>query len=211
MTVIDLTHALSESMPVYPGTKPPRIVDANTVDKDGFAEKLLSLYSHTGTHIDAPGHILPGAATLDDLEIGHFIGPGLVVDASRDARGKIEIADLEKEKARIAAVDFVLFHTGWDRRWGRPEYFDPFPVLSAEAAVWLAKFRLKGVGVDAISVDEMGSTALPVHRTLMAAGFIFIENLTGLGRLIGKDFVFSCLPLKIAGGDGSPVRAAAFF
>lgn len=211
MTVIDLTHFLSESMPVYPGTKPPRIVEANTVAENGFAEKLLSLYSHTGTHIDAPGHILPGAATLDDLEIGHFLGPGLVVDVSHMAGGTIEIADLEKEKARMAAVEFVLFHTGWDRRWGRPEYFDPFPVLSAEAAVWLAGFKLKGVGVDAISVDEIGSTALPVHRTLMAAGFILIENLTSLDALIGKDFVFSCLPLKIAGGDGSPVRAAAFF
>lgn len=60
MKVIDLTHTISETMPVYPGTEQPRLTPANSYEKDGFKETLLSMYSHTGTHVDPPAHLLPG-------------------------------------------------------------------------------------------------------------------------------------------------------
>jgi arylformamidase len=66
MKVVDLSHLITVSMPVYPGTEPPRIEDACTIPEHGFAEKRLTMFSHTGTHIDAPGHILAGGARLDD-------------------------------------------------------------------------------------------------------------------------------------------------
>ncbi len=53
MKVVDLTHTLRENMPVFPGTEPPKIIDGNTIERDGFAEKILTFYTHTGTHIDA--------------------------------------------------------------------------------------------------------------------------------------------------------------
>jgi arylformamidase len=67
MNVIDLSHPFSEDMPVYPGTESPEIVEACTITGHGFAEKRLRLFSHTGTHLDAPAHILSGAVTLDRL------------------------------------------------------------------------------------------------------------------------------------------------
>lgn len=82
-------------------------------------------------------------------------------------------------------------------------------MLSLSVARWLAAFSLKGVGTDTISVDEMASSALVVHRTFFAASLLIVENLAGLEALIGKEFIFSCLPLKIADADGSPVRAVA--
>ncbi|MCG2810511.1 MAG: cyclase family protein [Candidatus Aminicenantes bacterium] len=209
MTVIDLSHFISGSMPVFPGTEPPKIVDARTVAKNGFAEKLLSLYSHSGTHIDAPGHILAGAATLDELAVDRFLGPGLVLDVAAVRGGKIEIADLEPYKESLNGVEFALLHSGWARHWGEARYFSSYPVLSRNAAQWLTGFRLKGFGVDMISVDEVESTSVPVHKVFFAKNTIIIENLDNLGALIGKEFIFSCLPLKIAGGDGSPVRAVA--
>ena len=209
MKVIDLSHDICETMPVFPGTAAPRLDEAYTIGRNGFAEKMLHLVSHTGTHIDAPAHILPGAATLDRLEIGHFMGPGCVLDVSRAVGRKIEVADLEKKAARISVADFVLFHSGWARHWGDAAYFGPYPVLSAAAASWLAGFKLKGVGVDAVSMDEADSISLTVHRTLLGKNMVIIENLTGLEALIDRDFTFSCLPLKIQAGDGSPVRAVA--
>jgi arylformamidase len=209
MKIIDLSHPLGEAMPVYPGTEPPRITDARTIAGDGFAEKLLRFYSHTGTHLDAPGHILPGAATLDRLGAGRFIGPGCLLDVSRIGRPRIEIVDLEKDRERIAGAEFALLHSGWAKRWGDASYFSGYPVLSEAAARWLAAFNLKGVGVDMISVDEMNSTSINVHKIILSKDMVIIENLAGLDRLIGQEFVFSCLPLKIAGGDGSPIRAVA--
>jgi len=209
MRVLDLSHSLGEKTPAYPGTEPPRISDACTVAKDGFAEKLLCLYSHTGTHLDAPSHMIEGAATIEALDAGRFVGSGCVVDLSRIGRMRIEIADLEGMRDRIAKSEFVLLHTGWSDRWGDPSYFSGYPVLSIEAARWLAAFPLKGLGADMISFDEMHSTKMDVHKTLLAKDMILVENLTGLEPLTGREFIFSCLPLKISGGDGSPVRAVA--
>lgn len=207
--VIDLSHYICESMPVYPGTEPPRIVDACTIAKNGFAEKLLSFYSHTGTHIDAPGHILTGSPRLDDFAASHFMGPGLVMDVSAVRGTGIEIADLEKYEKRLHGVHYALLYSGWARQWGGAGYFGDFPVLSTAAAHWLAGFPLKGIGVDMISVDGMDSPTMEVHKTFFAKKMLIIENLVNLETLIGKKFIFSCLPLKIAAADGSPVRAIA--
>ncbi len=206
-TVLDLTHPLAEGMPVYPGTEPPTFRTANTVAKDGFAEKLLTMVSHTGTHIDAPAHMLAGAPTLDQLGAGHFVGRACVLDVA--GRETIERALLEDQASRVEGCDFVLFHTGWDRYWGQECYFEAFPVLSREAAQWLAGRGLKGVGFDAISVDPVGTTEFGNHFVFFRAGMICIENLTGLEALVGQRFLFSCLPLKLAEADGSPVRAVA--
>jgi kynurenine formamidase len=206
-TVLDLTHTITEGMPAYPGTEPPTLQRANTLEKDGFAEKLVTMGSHTGTHIDAPAHMLPDSPTLDQLGVGHFVGKACVIEvAGQDVISK---AFLEAQASLQEACDFVLFHTGWSQYWGQEVYFKDFPVLSLEAAQWLAGRGLKGVGFDAISVDPVGSKEFPNHFAFFRAGMICIENLTGLDSLRGKRFQFSCLPLKLAEADGSPVRAVA--
>lgn len=205
-TVLDLTHPLAEDMPVYPGCRPPRIRQDFTVARDGYAEKTLELQSHTGTHIDAPAHMLAGAPTLDRLGPDRFVGPACVLDARA---GSLDEAFLEAHRDLVEGCDFVLLHTGWDRHWGTPAYFQGFPVLTAGGAAWLAARRLKGVGVDAISPDPVGSEDFPVHRAILGSGALSVENLTGLGPLAGRRFLFACLPLAIPEADGSPVRAVA--
>ena len=74
MKVIDLTHTITEDMPVYPGTEQPRLTPANSYDKDGFRETLIRMYSHTGTHIDPPAHIFPEGRTLDSFPPEQFLG-----------------------------------------------------------------------------------------------------------------------------------------
>lgn len=207
-TIIDLTHTIGPGMPVYPGTEPPRIQQAFTVEKDGFAEQWISLFSHTGTHIDAPAHMLAGGPSLDQLGADHFIGRACVLDATDPV---IEPSVLEAQAAWMDGCDFILFHTGWSRLWGQEAYFNGFPVLSLEAAQWLAQRPLKGIGFDAISVDPVGSADFRNHLTLFRVGMILIENLTGLEPLVGRRFMFSCLPMKLEQADGSPVRAVAWF
>jgi arylformamidase len=194
-------------MPVYPGTEPPVITDANTVERDGFAEKLLSMYSHTGTHIDAPAHMLADGPTLDQFDVEHFVGRACVIDVSQEPI--IEEAALEAKAEMIAECEFVLLYTGWSHHWGRQDYFEDFPVLSIEATRWLAGRGLRGLGLDAISVDPVGSMTFGNHFVLFRAGMVIIENLTRLLPLIDRTFLFSCLPLKIVQADGSPVRAVA--
>lgn len=205
--ILDLTHLITPDMPVYPGTEPPVLEAANTVAKDGFAEKLLRMYSHTGTHIDAPAHMLSGGATLDRMEAGQFVGTACVIEAGGAEAIGVEL--LEAHRSLAEGCDFILFRTGWSRFWGDPRYFEGFPVPTLEAARWLADRGLKGVGFDAISIDPVGSTDFPNHFTIFRAGMLCIENLTGLEPLAGRRFLFSCLPLKLEDADGSPVRAVA--
>lgn len=60
MRIFDLTHTISEQMPVYPGTEPPVLSPANSYERDGFKETRLCMFSHTGTHIDPPAHLFAG-------------------------------------------------------------------------------------------------------------------------------------------------------
>lgn len=82
MRVIDLTHTISENMPVYPGTEPPVLAGANTYEKDGFKETKLTMYTHTGTHMDPPAHLFSGRTTLDAFPASQFIGKALVIECS---------------------------------------------------------------------------------------------------------------------------------
>lgn len=206
MKIIDLSHTINNSITVFSNKEKPDIRVSNTHEKDGYAQKRLTLYSHNSTHIDAPFHIIPGAPTLDQLPLDSFFGKGMLADC-RNINGKIEISNLEKYQVELHSSGFLLLFTGWYKKWRTPDYKFDFPVLSSEAAEWLMQFNLKGIGLDTISIDETESTELPVHHIVLGNGLIIIENLTNLEELEGKTFNFSCLPLKIEEADGSPVRA----
>lgn len=209
--VIDLSRTISEDMPVYPGTEQPVISDPCTIDGCGFAEKKITLYSHTGTHMDAPSHILKGAPCLEDLGAGHFIGDGVVIDLCRNVieNRSIELSDLLPFKKHIIGKHFVLLHTGWGKHWGKDEYFKGSPVLSTEAAEWLAGFNPRGIGIDMISIDRPDTKDMQIHKIFLSRNIVIIENLFNISELTGRNFTFCCFPLKLINSDGSPVRAVA--
>lgn len=209
MKLIDLTHSIRPGMPVYPKTEPPQFLNATTIERDGFAEKRITLFSHTGTHMDAPAHIIQGGATLDQLPLGQFCGQACVVDVESVRGRTIGMAALKPYRNLLRQVDFVLLRTGWSNLWNDARYFKGYPVLTLKAAEWISTFKLKGLGIDMISVDREGSTDFPVHRIVLAQNITIIENLTNLHALPRMVFSFWCLPLKLEDADGSPVRAAA--
>jgi kynurenine formamidase len=207
MPVIDLTHTIHPEIPVFPGTEPPRIEQANTIAEHGFAERRLTMFTHTGTHMDAPAHILQGRPSLDGLEPDRFMGKGCVIDIRK--MGSAGEKDLAPFRDLIRSCAYVLLRTGWEEHWGKPDYFSDFPTLNMSGARFLAEFDLKGVGVDAISVDPMEDQALSVHRILLEKDMLIVENLCNLKKLPDFGFTFTALPLKIRDADGSPVRAVA--
>lgn len=210
MKALDLTHPISPNMPVYPGTEPPVITTGCSIDETGFLEKKITMYSHTGTHVDAPAHLLKGHNTLDMLEIGHFYGSAFLLSHNDSTIQSIGVQELLPYQEKIQAVEFLLLHTGWSQYWGSEKYFNNYPVLSLEAAHWLSNFSLKGLGLDTISADTVHSQTYPVHKALLHKNIIIIENLTNLAALPCDQFDFSCFPLRLADADGSPVRAVAF-
>lgn len=209
MKIIDLSHTFDSAAPVYPGCEPPLISQEATIEKEGFAEKQLSFCIHTGTHMDVPAHMIPGGATIDSMDISHFTGRGYAIDVSMFSYDTISVETLSAHKAYIEKTDFVILHSGWYRYSWSDSYFTGYPVLSAEAAEWLAGFNLKGIGIDMISVDPVESKNYRNHMTFFRRNIIIIENLKDTDPLAGREFTFYAFPLNIAGGDGSPVRAVA--
>ena len=209
MKFIDLTHVVQPGMTVFPGTQPPVFDVGSSIETDGFEEKKITMFSHTGTHMDAPAHIIPGALTLDQFDIEQFGGQACVVDVGGIETAKIEVGDLEARAELIGVCDFVILRSGWSRLWESEEYFRDFPVLSPAAAQWLVEAGIKGLGIDMISVDEVDSTELAVHNILLSANLVIIENLTNLEPVPDSVCSFYCFPLRIDQADGSPVRAVA--
>ena len=209
MKLIDLSHPLFDNMPVYPGSESPLFETVTTISHEGYAEKRLTLFSHTGTHLDAPSHILSQGLSLDMLPVDHFVGSASVLDFSSDSVGSIEIDDLIPYRHLIQRSDFVLIHTGWSRHWRLAAYYTGYPVLSLDASDWICEFGLKGLGIDAISVDSPQAPGFPVHHRLLKQQMILVENLNRLQDLPQSGFTFIALPLRIQDGDGSPVRAVA--
>jgi len=210
MKLIDLTHPISPGMPVYPGTEPPLFRTECSIDEVGFLEKKITFYSHTGTHIDAPAHIIKGHNTLDLLPIEHFHGTALLLNFSSVQTKIIDVKELEPYREKIQKVEFLLIQTGWSQYWGTEEYFSNFPVLSLEAANWLSEFGLKGLGLDTISPDSAESQNFLVHKALLQRNTLIVENLKNLSKIPCNQFEFSCFPLSFEKADGSPVRAVAF-
>jgi arylformamidase len=210
MKLVDLTHPVTPNMPVYPGTEPPVFTTGCSIDEVGFLEKKITLYSHTGTHIDAPAHLIKCHNTLDMLTIDHFYGPALMLNFDNSTAETIGVKQLEPYQDKIKTADFLLLHTGWSQYWGFERYFSKYPVLSLEAANWLSSFNLKGIGLDTISADSADTEDYPVHKILLQKNTLIIENLTNLYGLHSRQFDFSCFPLSFEDADGSPVRAVAF-
>lgn len=208
MKLLDLSHMLTEAIPVFPGDPRPRFETRSTIADAGYYERRLAISSHAGTHMDAPAHMVAGAPTLDRLPLERFYGPAVALDC-RPAGHRIETTFLAAHESLLCDVDFILLCTGWSDRWPGPAYLEDFPVLTPEAAAWLAGRGLKGVGVDTISVDAIDSTECPVHRLLLERETVIIENLAGLTSVLGTRFMFSCFPLRLETADGSPVRAVA--
>lgn len=207
--LIDMTHTITQEIPVYPGTPAPSLSPACTLTRDGFRETLLTFSSHTGTHMDAPAHLFHEGRTLDQMPMSQFSGRATVLDVS-DEGPVITEAFLRSNYEAIHCADFILFYTGWENRWGQENFLeDTYPVPDEEAARYLVSRGLKGVGTDAVSIDRMGDANLPIHRILLKDSVLSIENLC-LKKVRGrKDFLFFALPMKFQDTDGAPVRAFA--
>ncbi|WP_297092543.1 cyclase family protein [uncultured Draconibacterium sp.] len=192
--IYDLSHALSNETPVFPGDAQPEFTQIATVEKNGYRETRFHFHSHLGTHIDAPAHMLKNGKALDDLNVSYFQGKALIikVDPNQQFIEPDLLLPVEKDLVNSA---FVLFKTGWSKFWGDKKYFETFPTLSAAALQFLLKFDLRGVGFDTISADPVESTTYSNHHGIFNKGLIIIENLIFPEDLEATSGEFSCFPL----------------
>ena len=127
-------------MAMFPGDPPMELRPMGSYEPDGFLSHLASLPAHSGTHVDAPGHVLPGAPMLAELPLSRFAGPGVVLDLRGRPGLAVTEADLAPHLELLLALApaFVLLHTGDEARWGQADYYSAGAHLTPSAARLLA-------------------------------------------------------------------------
>jgi kynurenine formamidase len=212
--LIDLTHPVTTGMPVFPGDPTVSFHEAATVAADGFAVSSLHMGTHSGTHVDAPSHSIDGAAAVDAVDLNRFHGRARIVHVPAPrAQHRIGLDEVAPQLVDLQADEIVLFHTGWSEHFHTHTYFE-HPYLDADIAGYLVDHQVRSVGMDLLSPDhtpldnlDPGPVHLPFHDIFLGAGGVIFENLTNLAAVTTDRPLFSALPLRLTGLDGSPVRA----
>ncbi|MFD2758062.1 cyclase family protein [Gulosibacter faecalis] len=206
---VDLAHPLRSGMPVFPGDPAVAVRPAAELERDGFAVARLELGSHSGTHVDAPAHSIAGGRTIDAVGLDELVGDAVVVQlpglAPREVISRARLAPLLD--AGLGGARIVLLATGWDTRWGTPDYF-AHPTLDPDACRALLDAGMHVLGVDTLNPDPSDGADLPVHGAVLGGDHLIVENLRRLTELPAR-VRFAGVPLRIAEGDGSPIRAYA--
>lgn len=204
MAIIDISVPISNNTVVYPGDPRVEIIPDSLISKGESANvSMLRLGTHTGTHVDPPNHMIDGAPTVDQLPLDILIGTCFVCDvgqASVITTNELLLAKIPPNTKRI------LFKTRNSEFWSNPTSREDFTYLDSEAAGWLVEHGVRLVGIDSLSIDRLHSGSHPTHMRLFESGVVNIEGLD-LRGVSGGIYTLVCLPLRIAGGDGSPARA----
>jgi arylformamidase len=200
--IIDVTVPLSRDVPTFPGDPPFDIRFKHRIaDGDPFNGAEVTFGTHSGTHVDAPYHFLADGATVDQLPLEILMGKARVVELR--AREKIERADLEALDLRDDIR--VLLKTRMSGQLRQPAFQEDFVYVTPDAATYLVQAGIKLVGIDYLSVEKFQTKDYAAHHALLGAGVVIIEGLD-LSDVEPGEYDMTCLPLRIAGGDGAPAR-----
>jgi kynurenine formamidase len=206
---VDLAHELRNGMPVYPGDPSPKFVSYATLRKNGVNLTILTLGSHTGTHIDAPRHFIQDGIGIDQIPPSKLIGEAYVADLSDKPIGSgITREDLHRRlEEMVSKDDIVVCYTGCSEHWGEESVRRNYTYLTGDAAKYLVAKKIRAVGIDFLSVEKFHAPAPIAHRTLLGKGVFIIESLSrATKQFVGKRILLICMPIKLQKGDGAPSR-----
>ncbi|HVK59719.1 MAG TPA: cyclase family protein [Candidatus Kapabacteria bacterium] len=201
---IDISVVIKPGMVRWPGD--PEIRKEPFLDMakgDVCNVSSLAFGSHTGTHMDAPKHFIYTGRTLDQMPFDATIGPCRVIEIKD--RESVKVHELENQ--RIKAGERILFKTRNSRiSWKMDSFHEDFVFISKEAAAFLARKKIRTVGIDYLSVGGFRKDGVETHHALLGAGIWIIEGLN-LAKIKPGRYELNCLPLKILASDGAPARA----
>jgi kynurenine formamidase len=206
--ILDLTHPLSDEMPVYPGLPRPSFAPIARIESDGYAMSRYELLNHIGTHVDAPSHLVAGGDTLDEIALERLICDAVTIDLSAREPGPLPRAELEPHLEAIRPGDLVFINSGNAVNYGAEAYWTGWSYPDADASRALIERGISGIGFDGPSADPVDTTDYGLHRIWLGAGRLILENLANLDRLPPRAPVVIA-PMKVSAANGAPVRALA--
>jgi kynurenine formamidase len=209
VTIVDLSHAYAEDMPVYPGLPSPSFHDFAEVARDGYAMSEYRLLNHIGTHVDAPAHQVAGGDTLDEIQLERLVTQAVTVDLSGRSPGAIGSDDLEPLLGDLGEGDWLFLYSNNGRNWGSDAYWTGWSYPDADASRVLVERGIVGIGFDGPSADPVDTETFDLHKVWLGAGRMILENLTNL-HLLPARVQIVVAPLKVRAANGAPARVLAF-
>jgi arylformamidase len=209
----DLTHLISQDMPVYPSDPQPVFKPYATIENEKINVTRIVIGSHTGTHVDARKHFFANGIGVDKEPLDNFIGEAIILDLSNVNIGSgITGSDLDKHSEMVECNDILLLYTATSDKWRKDEIIRyNFTYLEPTAADWIIDHGIKCVGIDTMSVERYGFKEGLTHMKLLSNNVGIIENLnSNLKKFVGKRVFLVCLPLLLENIDGSPARTIVF-
>jgi arylformamidase len=204
MTLFDISVPVSGSLPTYEGDPPISIVLAHEMAHGDIADvRSLNMGVHSGTHMDAPAHFIPGGRGIDEIDLDVCFGTAQVVDFS--AREISLVGRAELSAALQADATRVLLKTSNSSLWQGKEFDRAFVGLAPDGAQFLVERGVRLIGIDYLSIAPFADPAT-VHRILLSAGVLIVEGLD-LSHVDAGDYTLACFPLRLAGAEAAPVRA----
>ena len=181
--IVDLSHAYSDDMPLYPGLQAPSFHDFAEVARDGYAMSEYMLLNHIGTHVDLPSHQIVDGATLDEIPLESFATDAVTFDLSGREPGAVGWSELEPLAADLRKGDWLFLYSNNGRNWGEDAYWTGWSYPDAGASRALAERGIVGIGFDGPSADPVDTETFDLHKVWLGAGRMILENLTNLDLL----------------------------
>ncbi len=207
-----MTRLVDLTLTLRPGMPGVEVEPARTLERDGWNASTFKLYSHCGTHMDAPLHFAVSDETIDQLDVVRCVGPAWVADLTPiEPRTEIDVDHLGDIAACLHPGESLLLRTDWSRRVGDASWREELPRVGETLARWCVRRGVRMLGVEPPSVADVNNIeeVTRIHRILLGGGVTIIEGLAGLDRLRSRHVRLIALPLKIAGADGAPARVIA--
>ncbi len=182
--------------------------------KLGMEGRMILMAEHCGTHIDVPRHFVEDGLSVDRVPLEKLVLPGHLLDfTDKRVREPITVADFEqaekKSGRRVESGTAVIAWTGVDKNWAQPGFITERPYIPVKTAEWLVERKITLFGTDLIGMDDPDEWWWPTHLVWLKAGIPMVQQLCNLDKLVGKEFLFVVLPLKMRDGTASPVRPVA--
>jgi arylformamidase len=204
MKLLDISWPITTATTGYKDRHIVSLEQLKDFDKDGVRESKIALYSHTGTHVDAPSHFLRDGKTIDEVELERLTGTCVVLDLM-EVEDAITMELLEQFDDLIAPDEIVLLKTSNSLLEATAPFNPHFVYLHQSGARYLIEKGIKAVGIDYLGI-ERGDSNHTTHTLLMHADVAIIEGLR-LAHVDAGEYPFMCLPLNVIGAEAAPARA----
>ncbi|WP_168704605.1 cyclase family protein [Gordonia paraffinivorans] len=211
--IVDLTHTLSPSFPLWPGEPPVLTVPTSRVGpgNSGYSTNYLSFPEHAGTHVDAPSHKIGNGITVDRIDPADLMVPLVVISIASKARGnpratltERDVAEWEKRHGQIPRGALVALHTGWQPRTGGAHAAAYSPGV---VEMLVAERRVVAIGTDTLSIDLFDESG--AHTAILGSGRYAVEAMANLDAVPQTGATVIVGAPKFAGGTGGPARVLA--